>query len=217
MRARNDAPVDTRGGGYTTDDGYQFELTGGSLCLDFANTLDSRPTEAPRELLSDYRHLVDWAMQAEALSPAVTRRLLASAASEPARARVVLGRARALRESVFQVFSAHARGARIPQGALDALNRAVSGALARLRLAKDSDGFRWEWKEDQALDRMLWSVARSAGELLTSDRLGQVRVCAAPDCDWLFLDTSRNGSRRWCDMRVCGNRSKVRRYRAARR
>ena len=93
----------------------------------------------------------------------------------------------------------------------------MSAASARLRLAQDGEEFRWDWDDEEALDRMLWPVARSAGELLTSDRLGQVRVCAADDCDWLFLDTSRNGSRRWCDMRVCGNRSKVRRYRAAQR
>jgi predicted RNA-binding Zn ribbon-like protein len=60
---------------------------------------------------------------------------------------------------------------------------------------------------------MLWPVLRSAAELLTSDRMDRVRLCSAEDCDWLFLDSSRNRSRRWCDMAVCGNRSKVRRFR----
>jgi predicted RNA-binding Zn ribbon-like protein len=60
---------------------------------------------------------------------------------------------------------------------------------------------------------MLWPVVRSAAELLTSDELGRVRECAADNCAWLFLDRSKNRSRRWCDMAVCGNRDKVRRFR----
>jgi predicted RNA-binding Zn ribbon-like protein len=79
-------------------------------------------------------------------------------------------------------------------------------------------GERWRWRwagdaeSEPALDRVLWPVARSAAELLTSDDLAAVRECAAPDCRWLFLDRSRNRSRRWCAMATCGNRSKARRH-----
>jgi predicted RNA-binding Zn ribbon-like protein len=59
---------------------------------------------------------------------------------------------------------------------------------------------------------MLWPIASSAADLLTSERLKKVRLCEAKTCTWLFLDESRNHSRRWCDMKVCGNREKARRH-----
>jgi predicted RNA-binding Zn ribbon-like protein len=67
------------------------------------------------------------------------------------------------------------------------------------------------------MDQMLWPVARSAAELLTSERAGRVRECASETCSWLFLDGSRNGRRKWCDMASCGNRAKARRYYARHR
>lgn len=73
--------------------------------------------------------------------------------------------------------------------------------------------FVWGWDDAApALDRPLWPVARSLAELLTSDELPRVRECAADNCAWLFIDTSKNRSRRWCDMAVCGNRAKARRH-----
>ena len=92
-----------------------------------------------------------------------------------------------------------------------ALNGALSTAFAHLRVATSTGGFAWEWAEgDQPLERMLWPVVRSAAELLTSDKLSLVKQCAG--CGWLFVDRSRNHSRRWCDMRYCGNRAKARRF-----
>jgi predicted RNA-binding Zn ribbon-like protein len=68
-----------------------------------------------------------------------------------------------------------------------------------------------------ALDRMLWPLAHSAAELLASSERARVRLCEGEDCGWLFLDTSRNGARHWCDMKDCGNRAKVRRFRERQR
>ncbi len=88
-------------------------------------------------------------------------------------------------------------------------------ALARLRLVPGPDGLGWDWAaDDRALDGVIWSVAHSAAELLTSERLDRVRECAESRCGWLFLDASRNRSRQWCDMKVCGNRAKARRHHA---
>ncbi|MBI4413448.1 MAG: CGNR zinc finger domain-containing protein, partial [candidate division NC10 bacterium] len=73
--------------------------------------------------------------------------------------------------------------------------------------------FAWRWTGDgQRLDRMLWAVTRSAADLLTSGELAAVRECEAETCAWLFMDRSRNRSRRWCDMKACGNRAKARRH-----
>jgi predicted RNA-binding Zn ribbon-like protein len=80
------------------------------------------------------------------------------------------------------------------------------------------DGFVWDWHEvDGVLELPIWIVARSAADLLVSSELERVRECAGEKCDWLFLDASRNQSRRWCDMAACGNRAKAQRNYARRR
>lgn len=217
MTKQPETPTRITRGGIATPEGYLYELGAGELCLDFANTLDSRPTDEPRELLADYDDLVRWGVQAGALTPPVGKRLLDRAPGHRRQAATVLRRARALREAIFEVFSAAARGEAPPAFALPALNKHLGRMLAHLRLGRDGSGYRWDWNEENVLDRMLWPVVRSAGELLTSDRLDRVRVCSADDCDWLFMDQSKNRSRRWCDMTVCGNRTKARRYRQTRR
>ena len=96
---------------------------------------------------------------------------------------------------------------------LAALNAALSKVLANACLVPAEDGFAWAWGgEDAALRRVLWPIVRSAAELLTSDKLDRVGQCAGDSCGWLFLDTSRNRSRRWCEMEHCGNRAKARRH-----
>lgn len=194
-----------------------FELSGGELCLDFANTVDSRPTDEPQELLGGYHDLVEWSLQAGVIDRGVAQRLGTRAARHQRQAGAVLRRARALREAIFEVFATSARGGAPPADALDLLNERLGEALEHLRVARTDVEYRWEWTDEDHLDRMLWPVVRSAAELLTSERLERVRLCAARECDWLFLDRSRNRSRRWCDMTVCGNRNKVRRFRRMQR
>ncbi len=118
------------------------------------------------------------------------------------------------------------RGAPDPAD-LEVLNRESTAALAHLRLvpasgstedaaagADEPPGFTWSWADvEDDLASLLWPVARAATDLLTSCDLARVRECADDSCGWLFMDMSRNGSRRWCDMADCGNRAKARRYR----
>jgi predicted RNA-binding Zn ribbon-like protein len=207
-----------RGGGRQTPSGFLFELSGGALCLDFVNTVDDRPTLQSRELLHDYRDLLSWARQAGAVTPRQASALEREAARRPREARSVLDQARSVRESLFLLFSAAAAGRRLPEAELDRLNPALSAALGRLRLTSGrGKGARWAWSDELALEQMLWPVLRSAADLLTSRDLARLRECAAQACAWLFLDRSKNRSRRWCDMTVCGNRDKVRRHRQRRR
>ncbi len=205
------APADTAG---------QFELTGGAVCLDFANTVDNRPTAA-LEQLEIYGDLVRWAEQAEVISAGQGEVLRAEAARRPEAARAALAGARALREAIYTVFSAVAAGREVPAEPLALLNAALPPSLARLRLAapaRDSapgTPFGWQWDlDDHALDGLLGPLVESAADLLTSPDLARVRECEADNCGWLFIDRSRNRSRRWCDMAVCGNRAKARRYQA---
>jgi predicted RNA-binding Zn ribbon-like protein len=190
-----------------------FELSGGALCLDFANTVDNRPSTA-LELLRSYGDLVAWAEQSGAVDAAAASELRAEAGRRPGAAESALAGARALREAIYAIFSARAGGRDAPAGAVATLNAALAPSLARLRLdARDGGAFGWRWSlEDGALDGLLAPIVDSAAELLTSPDLARVRECEADNCGWLFIDRSRNRSRRWCDMSVCGNRAKVRRH-----
>jgi predicted RNA-binding Zn ribbon-like protein len=103
---------------------------------------------------------------------------------------------------------------RLPRAAdLAVINATVARGFGRARIVPRGAGLAWEGGGDRrALDRLLWPLARSTAEVLTSADFGLVRECAAPECGWLFVDTSRNRTRRWCDMALCGNRQKVRRF-----
>jgi predicted RNA-binding Zn ribbon-like protein len=195
-----------------TPEGYLFERTGGDLALDFANTVDGRPTPRARELLADFGDLVSWGAQSGILGEGEARRLRAAARKDPGGAEKAVRNARALREAIFRIFSLAAAGRRPTPASLETLNDSLSG-LGRLRLAPARDGCAWVFRGAAAdFGRVVWPVSRAAAELLTSDALGRVRECAAPECAWLFLDGSKNGTRRWCDMTVCGNRAKARRH-----
>jgi predicted RNA-binding Zn ribbon-like protein len=184
------------------------------LALDFTNTVDEHQGDRPVERLATYADLVAWCRHVETLSAAQAERLLASAASSPDAARAVLAQALALREAAFGIFSAATRGEATPAADLGVLNASVAAMAARSRIDPTGDGhFGWHWGgDDAALDLVLWAPTRDAADLLTSQDLHRVRQCSGAACDWLFLDTSRNGLRRWCSMEDCGNRAKARRH-----
>ncbi len=205
--------MDVKDDGIEIPRGSIFEISAGALCLDLANTVDKRLTAEPTERLGTYADLVSWAEQAGVLRRREARQLLQAAASRPRRARAALARAKSLREALFGIFSAAANGRPAPDQALAILNAALPDALAGLRVVPSRDGFEWFWSvAERGLDRILPPVLDSAAELLTSPDLARVRECGADTCAWLFLDKSRNRSRRWCDMTVCGNRAKARRH-----
>lgn len=192
---------------------FAFEISGGNLCLDLANTRDRRPTPSPREHLHTYEDLVVWGLQAGAIEARQAAALRALARRGPGAARAALARALALREAIFDLFSAVAGGRALPAPALARLNAALPAALSRLELADEGRGPSWAWRDAPThLDRVAWPAARAAALLVASDDRERVRECAARDCAWLFLDQSRNGTRRWCNMAVCGNREKARRF-----
>jgi len=202
----------------TRDRITKLNLIGGALCLDFANTVGWRGGPDADETLLDYEDLVGWARRAGVLSERQGREGLKRAAAEAARARAAHRKAIALREALHRVFSSLAAGRAAEPADLATINAAVADAYRHLRLAPSGVDFAWEWYEvDGALDLPIWIVARSAADLLVSADLTRVRQCAGERCDGLFLDASRNRSRRWCDMAECGNRAKARRNYARRR
>lgn len=189
-------------------------LIGGWLCLDFANTVDWHNSDHPHEWLTSYADLVSWSLHAGILADTETQHLLADAERQPRDAATVLKRAIVLREAIFNIFKAVAQGLAPKINDLAILNSELFRALTKLRVVSRGKDFEWAWKgeDEDSLDRMLWPVAKSAADLLTSEKLTRVRMCEGKDCGWLFLDMSRNRSRRWCVMEDCGNRAKARRY-----
>jgi predicted RNA-binding Zn ribbon-like protein len=122
-----------------------------------------------------------------------------------------------LREALHGLFAARAGQAPPPACDLAVLNAALAAAPARRHLAWAGDGLDWEVEApspwDSARARLLWSAA----ELLTGPRRERVRQCDNPECRYLFLDASKAGNRRWCDMSSCGNRAKAHRHYRRRR
>jgi predicted RNA-binding Zn ribbon-like protein len=198
-----------------------FELTAGVLCLDFVNTLDNRPSGEPKELLARYGDLVRFAEDTGILTPAQADRLFAWSEADPEEAQRVLRAAVELREAMFAVFSAVIAKRAVPASALALLNGYIQRAAQHLSLTPANGGFAWRYDScgDSAggLEPMLWPIVRSAAELLASDNLPFVRACSSKTCQWFFLDTSKNHRRRWCSMKLCGNRAKVRKFYARQR
>jgi predicted RNA-binding Zn ribbon-like protein len=202
-----------RRGGRWTSEGFLFELSGGNLALDFVNTVDMRPLASRKELLATYEDVCSWARQAALLTPKEESALKKKAArllEEAEGARLRLVRAR---ECLFQIFSAAVDEQRIPDEVLKRWNQLVHRAMARFELEQRKEGLGWRNASDpQDLDSLLWPVIHAAVVLLTGPDVPRIRRCASLECDWMFLDGSKRGNRRWCDMTVCGNRAKARRF-----
>lgn len=200
-----------------TDPLGELSLVGGRLCLDFTNTVGSRGVANERDRLRGYPELLWWGVRAGVLTEEERRELARRAEARPAEAEAAFRRAVELREASWRVFRALEDGARADAADLETVNREVARAMAHARLVQGAEGFVWGWDDSPEADRVLWPVARDAAELLTSPELRRVGRCAAEQCGWLYLDTSKNRSRRWCDMKDCGNRAKVRRHYRRRR
>jgi len=196
-----------RFGGKDTPEGFLFELTGGNLALDLVNTVVSRGSATPRELLGKYADLVNWSGQVGLLDRAEAAALLDQAARNPRLAARALDRAIDLRETLHTIF-ASVNPDDTSLGKLQAYAEQVS---QHRQLVRHGESIVSRWKHS-GLDWMLWPIVEAVTALLTSEQRKRVRVCAAPTCGWLFLDNSRRGNRRWCDMTVCGNRAKARKH-----
>jgi predicted RNA-binding Zn ribbon-like protein len=191
----------------------QYDFESGELCLDFANTNDWHASENPQERLHDYSDLISWGEGAGILSADRAERLRRLAARLPEEASAAYEHAIELREALFRLFSAISNGDRVDRGDLAILNTTLDSALGHQEITTSPDGFAWSWDDDPDLERVVWPVARSAADLLTSDLQRRVRRCEDDrGCGYLFIDTSRNRSRRWCSMESCGNRAKARRH-----
>jgi predicted RNA-binding Zn ribbon-like protein len=187
----------------------QLELIGNVICLDFVNTINDQ--FAPKdEYLENYSDVLDWSQHASIISKRQTRALHQLLASHTKEATQAFKRALQLRALFYRVFSSLSSGQDVEQADLDNVVAAYAKACVAARLQPNPVGFRWTWDFVTDLEAPLHAVAHTAGELLTSGNFKRIKSC--PACGWLFLDTSKNGSRRWCSMETCGSRDKMKRF-----
>jgi predicted RNA-binding Zn ribbon-like protein len=185
----------------------ELPIVAGNLALDFANTVDDPDGPERFDHIAVYPGLLAWATRVGLTSPATVEELARVAAAEPARADVVVQQASELRAALNETFPALLDG-RSADAGWDRLRPFVVRAVQASRLDPGRE-HRTSWDESQ-LEFVLWPVSDAAHRLLTSPELRRLKQCA--NCPWLFLDQSKNGSRRWCSMQFCGTEQKVRRY-----
>ena len=190
-----------------------FDFSGGNLALDFVNTVSNRPTAEPIERLTDYNHLVFFGLESNLYPMRSVDHLYMRAGQAPGVGKGALQKAIQFREALFAIFSAVVEHRAIPGNALQQLTLMLQEAMAHGRLVHSGHRFAWEWTSMNIhLESALWPIARAAADLLLSDELQHLRMCASDDCAWLFIDRTKNHRRRWCDMKTCGNRVKARRH-----
>jgi len=187
--------------------------TAGSPALSFVNTLDWRLREAPEELFQSYDDLLRWARTELLLTAPEARMLRAKGRKDLRTSAGVLKDAVELREAAAVLWAARAGGKNLPAGALAVVDRFRTAAQAARSLTAKGSVAGWTWRRKEAeLERPLWAAALAVVELLISGDHLRIRQCGDAECGWFFLDTSKNGSRRWCSMKSCGNRNKARRF-----
>jgi predicted RNA-binding Zn ribbon-like protein len=185
-----------------------FQLVAGHPAMDLVNTLDWRfRAEGPEELLKSYDDLLRFCHESGVLTAQRARR--------PANRRV-LKRCVELREAIAEIFYARLDGRSPAAASRRTLERSIKTARFQQQLRWKQERLEWNWRENDA-ELPLWALSMSASDLLLSEAAGRVRACDNPECRWLFLDTSKNHTRRWCDMKLCGNRMKARRFKAQRK
>jgi predicted RNA-binding Zn ribbon-like protein len=186
-----------------------LEIIGGALCMDFVNTINSRQ-HPEHEYLTSYPELANWGAKIGVLSTEQNHRLQKQAKQDEKTAEHALKKAIDNRELLFRLFVKLAKGSEPNKQDMTDFTKVYGEAISSAQLVREEDRFSPRWKLDQNLEALLWPIIYSAGEILFSKEVNQVKEC--PSCGWLFLDTSKNQTRRWCSMNTCGARDKMRRY-----
>jgi predicted RNA-binding Zn ribbon-like protein len=191
-----------------------FELIAGHPALDLVNTLDWRfRDDGPEELLASYNDLLRFAAQSRLLTAKQIRQMVRTS-TESADADALV-QCRELREAAAEILYAAVDDRTPAASQIKILDRCFKEARSHQRLAWSGSRLAWEWPASEYRPELpLWILSLSVARLAVSDDLHRLRACEKPDCRWLFLDTSKNHTRRWCDMKLCGNRMKARRFKA---
>jgi predicted RNA-binding Zn ribbon-like protein len=195
-----------------------LDLVGGALALDFTNTSSGRGSPSHQEHLRDFDTLVQWVEHARVATPPNCLVMRKEAARNPERAAAIFARALAVRELIWGIGGAFAEGRQITQALRDELVEVHARCLACAEIKAHDQAFIWAWDPRRDLEAaILGPITLSALSLLMEKDFSRTKRCEGKECGWLFFDATKNKSRRWCEMRVCGNRAKVRAARQRKR
>lgn len=190
-----------------------YDSSGGNLSLNFLNTLAGRSRPHPAEQLRSYAEFLDWCQEAGLVEPGERRELATWARREPRLALFALEQVRAVREAIYGILSALMAGEAPSEEDKAHFSSFLREALQARTIQVEGPHPRWAWRSptEQPV-APLYPVLYAAAELFASDDLARVRTCANLSCGRVFLDHSRNQSRKWCISTDCGNRERVRAY-----
>jgi predicted RNA-binding Zn ribbon-like protein len=195
-----------------------LDLVGGELALDFVNTSSGRGTAGHQEHLRDFEALMQWIEHARVASSEHCEFMRRAGRRQPGRAIAAFKEALRLRDLIWHIGDALVRRRVVPNALLRKLTKAHAANLAGAEIEVRGGMYSWSWSPRRDLQAaILGPLTLSALSLLMEKDLSRTKRCDGTECGWLFLDATKNKSRRWCEMRVCGNRAKVRRARAKRR
>ena len=196
--------------------GLNPDLKSGHPALEFTNTVNDHASEHPRETLFKYEDLLSWGKRIGLLRDEQVQELTRKAAGQPEQAAAVFAKSLKLREAIYRLFVTQAKGEPPTEEDLAVLNSWLAQPTRQAQVIRRSGKFEWQWTFDaNALEAPMWILALATSDLMTSENCQWVGQCADKDgCGWLFVDTTKNHSRRWCDINDCGNRAKQRRYQA---
>ena len=193
-------------------------LVGGELAFDFANTSSGRGWPTHKEHLRSARDVLDWAAHARVLPPADAEWLREAIREDSGMAEKLLASALNLREDIYLLSSELAAGRPAPREHVEGLTRIHAQCLSRAHLAPFEGNFVWSWAPRKTpVEALLGPISLSALTTLQQADLSRIKQCQGEKCGWLFFDATKNKSRRWCEMEVCGNRAKQKRLVARRR
>jgi predicted RNA-binding Zn ribbon-like protein len=190
-----------------------FDWSGGDPALDFVNTLDERPSDAPVENLATYGDLARFAELAGLIERSTSDRVRSLKGANCSR---IASRARQLREHLYAILTAAHSGRTLPKASLDAIASEVRRAHAARGLVATatSSTVRHGWLLPSSPEIPLYACALAVETLLVTADHSLIRKCGASDCEVFFMDTSKAHRRQWCSMQNCGNREKQRRWRS---
>jgi predicted RNA-binding Zn ribbon-like protein len=194
--------------------GLNLDLKSGHPILEFTNTVGNHASDHPGEHLFSYEDLLSWMGNIGLLQEGQLQVLKRKAAAQSEESTAAFAKSLELREAIYRIFVAQTKGESPAQGDMDVLNSVLKNLTRGAQIGQESGRFVWHWNFDEtALEAPLSIIALSAVDLMISENIKWVGQCADEGgCGWLFVDTSKNHSRRWCDINDCGNRAKQRRY-----
>ncbi|PJJ76481.1 putative stress-induced transcription regulator [Thermoflavifilum aggregans] len=199
----------------------KWKFIGGNLAIDFVNTIGGRSERNIQDYVirddtfNCYKSFVEWSEAIRLIKPAAARKIKAWAAENPTHAKKELKRVIAFRETLYRIFRHTMEKSKPDAVDIQLLNKEYAAARQHQQMIFSSGIWSMQWLVDaDHPDRLVYQLAMAAADLLLSEKLVRLKQCQGEDCGWLFLDTSKNQKRIWCDMKDCGNLAKVRRFRS---